>query len=53
MGICVVIGGYLIELLDEEFELIVKNFGIFYINLFVVEVLIWKIFIIIEVELVG
>lgn len=53
MGIRVVTGGHPIELLDEEFELIVKNPGIPYTNPLVAEALTRKIPIITEVELAG
>ena len=52
MGIRVVTGAS-IELLDEEFELIVKNPGIPYTNPLVAEALTRKIPIITEVELAG
>ena len=53
LGIRVVTGGHPIELLDEEFELIVKNPGIPYTNPLVAEALTRKIPIITEVELAG
>lgn len=51
-GIKVIIGGYLLEFLDEEFVFMVKNLGIFYSNFMIEKVLVKGILVLIEVELV-